>query len=538
MQLNITQRIFAMAAAAVVALLLVSCLGFAAVSRLSSTIDHANDNTMPSVETLASVQLNLMRLMLSVRTLISAPVNEIENSVQRLEAARRDLEKQLDAYEKLISDEEDKRLLGADRTTIAAFVATLPPIIEKARVFERANATELADRTMRPPAAAAMEALEAHRAYNAKLAKVEQAEAQRVVTVEVWISLIAAALGLGVIVGVTLWTQQSIRRSVASFSDIVLRMQRDKDLSLRAPILQHDEIGTIAKAFNSLVDSLHSGMKDVALNAGKVSQASGELARTASEVASAAEQQSSSASQMAAAVEQMTVSIAHVNDRATDANRISRESGKVAEAGAHTIEQTVTDINSIATTVADTSGAIRKLGEQSNNISSMVSVIREVADQTNLLALNAAIEAARAGEQGRGFAVVADEVRKLAERTAKSTQDITSLVEAVRSSAQDAVGVMDQTVERVSRGVERAGEASEAIAHIGRDSHTAVGVVGEIAEAIAEQSSAMTNIAQQVERIAQMAEECTSAASGSADSARQLDALAGAMQRFVSGYRL
>ncbi len=147
------------------------------------------------------------------------------------------------------------------------------------------------------------------------------------------------------------------------------------------------------------------------------------------------------------------------------------------------------DINEIAGSVDQASTSIRELGTQSERISSVVAVIREVADQTNLLALNAAIEAARAGEQGRGFAVVADEVRKLAERTAMSTREISEMVESVRSGARAAVERMELAVVRVSAGVERAEGASTSIREIGAASRNAVGMVSEITDAIREQTT-------------------------------------------------
>jgi methyl-accepting chemotaxis protein len=241
---------------------------------------------------------------------------------------------------------------------------------------------------------------------------------------------------------------------------------------------------------------------------------------------------------MAAAVEEMTVSIDQVSEHAREAQSISQSSSELSTRGSDVILKVVEDMRGIAETVHESSAIIEGLGKQSDQIYSIVQAIKEIADQTNLLALNAAIEAARAGEQGRGFAVVADEVRKLAERTTRSTEEIAAMIQKIQGGTKQAVASMEVGVERVNQGVSLAGQAGDAIRQIQSGAQRVGVAVTDISAALKEQSIASSEIARHVEQVAQMSDENHTATQDNAQSALHLEELAMSLQGAVERFKV
>jgi methyl-accepting chemotaxis protein len=287
----------------------------------------------------------------------------------------------------------------------------------------------------------------------------------------------------------------------------------------------------------AMQDTLRKMISTIISNAEHVSSAADQLLTAADEVANRTRQQSDAASSMAASVEEMAVSIDQVKDNAGEAHGISRESGLISEEGAAVIHNAATEMRKISEAVQASSEIVEDLGRQSDQITSIVNTIREIADQTNLLALNAAIEAARAGEQGRGFAVVADEVRKLAERTSLSTTEIADMVGKIQNGTRSAVSSMQSGVTKVSNGVQLANQAGDSINRIRDGAQRVTFVVNGISDSISEQSQASNDIAQKLETIAQMSEESALAVRQTADAARRLHALSGELHDAVARFK-
>jgi len=352
-----------------------------------------------------------------------------------------------------------------------------------------------------------------------------------------WIVLVPLVLGGAIVITGQLLFSRDLKRRVEGVQLVAARLEAG-DLAQRLPADGDDEIAAISKAVNSFVEQAHVIVRQVREGAEQVSGAASQLSSASSRIAASSREQSEAASSMAAAVEQVTVSIDQVAEHAQEAHAISAESGALSSQGNDVVLAAASEMSRIAESVRESSAVILDLERESGEISAIVKVIKEIAEQTNLLALNAAIEAARAGEQGRGFAVVADEVRKLAERTSRSTQEIAGMIDRIQKGTRTAVSGMEANVRRVDSGMTLAGQAGESITCVKASAERVVGVVDSISAALREQSVASNDIAGKVERIAQMSEQNTAAVQHTAVTAQQLGQLAASLESAVKRFTI
>ncbi len=289
-----------------------------------------------------------------------------------------------------------------------------------------------------------------------------------------------------------------------SYAAEVVKRIAEGDLQTVVQIKSGDQSSLLASIYEMQV-KLRELIFSIVSNSGELGKMAEDISMHADQTAKSSEEQSAAATSMAASIEEMTVSINHIADNAEEARNRSSESGALANQGAEVISRAVSEMQRISSAVDQSAETITDLATRTETISSITNVIKEIADQTNLLALNAAIEAARAGEQGRGFAVVADEVRKLAERTSSATQEISSMITDIQSSSVASKDNMAEAVERVRVGAHLAEEGGVAVHSIHDGTERVVRVVNDISLSLREQSQASNDIALNVEKIAQCA---------------------------------
>jgi methyl-accepting chemotaxis protein len=303
-------------------------------------------------------------------------------------------------------------------------------------------------------------------------------------------------------------------------------------------VTSEDEIGTATASLNTMKNNLRKMVHAIGSAAESVATASEEISATAVEQAQAAETQRNQVVQIATAMHEMTSTVVEVSNNSNRAANVARQSAEMANRGGVIVENTLKTMNVISNAVSSTGKRIDELGKRSHEIGRIAAVIDEIADQTNLLALNAAIEAARAGEQGRGFAVVADEVRKLAERTATATKEIARMIEAIQTETQSAVLAMEEGTRQVEAGVSATNQAGDALKQIIGKSEEVGDMITMIATAATEQSSTTEEVKNSMEQISRLVESSAAGTQHSVNACEDLSALTTTLQGLVERFHL
>jgi methyl-accepting chemotaxis protein len=354
----------------------------------------------------------------------------------------------------------------------------------------------------------------------ADAAKVETAAAESINASLLTLLLVAGGV-LTVVTLTSIFTARSITSPINQLLSAVQHLERG-DFTNPINLNRGDELGLLAAAMNKSTQSLRTTFKAVADASNTVASAAAEIASNNEQIAERLARQEETANSVGASVNEMAESVVEVARKGAAAATAAEESGCEATRGGEVVRETTQQMQGVAEQVAHSVDAVESLGRKSEAIGKIIAVINEIADQTNLLALNAAIEAARAGEHGRGFAVVADEVRKLAERTTNATDEVANSIREVQGETTRAVTNIQSGTARVKSGVELAGKAGDALHRIIEASASVKSMVHSIAAAAEEQSAASTNILRDLDQMRALTSESTRGAAEAATAAAHL----------------
>ncbi|HCV78949.1 methyl-accepting chemotaxis protein [Pseudomonas sp. HR1] len=326
--------------------------------------------------------------------------------------------------------------------------------------------------------------------------------------------------------------QTAILRLLDEIADLA-----DGDLTVQATVTE-DFTGAIADSINYSIDQLRELVETINQTAVQVAAAAQESQDTATVLAEASEHQAQEIAGASAAINEMAVSIDQVSTNASESTAVAERSVAIANKGNQVVHNTIIGMDSIREQIQDTAKRIKRLGESSQEIGDIVGLINDIADQTNILALNAAIQASMAGDAGRGFAVVADEVQRLAERSSGATKQIEALVKAIQTDTNEAVISMEQTTSEVVRGAALAQDAGVALEEIEKVSQSLAGLIQNISNAARQQSSSASHISSTMNVIQEITSQTSAGTTATARSIGELAKLASEMRRSVSGFNL
>jgi methyl-accepting chemotaxis protein len=536
--LKISSKIISIVLAIMALMLLLGVIAILELSKVNGSTEEIATNWLPSVHavdnmdaTISDYRRQELQFMLSTKQeewdLFAKKMSEVEGKLKLVDAE----------YVKLISSPEEKQIYEEYRAAWGSYQESVKKEMALAVQNRHDEAMAICRGDSKKFFLLADAALDRDAQLNAKgsntaytSAKAVYSQARIMICSVIVVALVAGLLLALLVAGII---SRSLKKGVA-----VAEKLAQGDLSVTIEVESRDETGQLMAAMRTMTENLRTIIGQVAGTATQVASAASQLHSTAERIATGAEEVAAQSGTVATAGEEMSATSGDIAQSCQMAATGALRASQSAQNGAGVVESTVTVMGQIAQKVQETARTVESLGARSDQIGDIIGTIEDIADQTNLLALNAAIEAARAGEQGRGFAVVADEVRALAERTTKATREISEMIKAIQSETKGAVAAMEQGVRQVESGTQEAAKSGVALRDILEQVNDVAMQVNQIATAAEQQTATTSEISSNMQQITEVVQLTSQGAQESATAAAQLSGHAEELQRLVRHFKI